>query len=258
MSRTETYEKAAKQCFIQQSARMKLLIVVDKLLTGFDAPSCSILYIDKSMQDHGLLQAICRTNCLDGDDKPYGMIVDYKDLFKKVENALAVYSSDDLDHSSVGSDPDVLLKDRLTKAKVRLNDALEQEALLAEPVAAPRDELAILYHFCGNTENPADLQERELLRMAYYKAVAQLTRAHAALANELTEAGYTASEASRITQQRDKALDWRQVIRLAAGENLDLKTYEADIRFLIDTSIEADQPRKISAFDDIGLLELIV
>ena len=78
---------------------MKLLIVVDKLLTGFDAPSCSVLYIDKAMQDHGLFQAICRTNRLDGDDKPYGCIVDYKDLFKKVENAIAVYSTDELDHS---------------------------------------------------------------------------------------------------------------------------------------------------------------
>jgi type I restriction enzyme R subunit len=94
--------------------------------------------------------------------------------------------------------------------------------------------------------------------MAYYKVVAELTRAHAALANELTEAGYSSSEAARISKQRDKALNWRQVIRLASGENLDLKAYEADMRFLIDAYIEADQPRKISAFDDIGLLELIV
>jgi type I restriction enzyme R subunit len=94
--------------------------------------------------------------------------------------------------------------------------------------------------------------------MAYYKAVAELTRAHAALAHELTEAGYSTGEATRITQQRDKALDWRQMIRLAAGENLDLKPYEADMRYLIDAYIEADQTRKISAFDDIGLLELIV
>jgi type I restriction enzyme R subunit len=258
MSRTETYEEAAKQRFIQQPAQMKLLIVVDKLLTGFDAPSCSVLYIDKSMQDHGLFQAICRTNRLDGDDKPYGLIVDYKDLFKKVENAIAVYSSDDLDPSCGGPDPDVLLQDRLKKAKERLDDAIEQEALLAEPVAPPKDELAILHHFCGNTENPADLQEREPLRMAYYKAVAELTRAHAALAHELSEAGYTTSEAAGITQQRDKALDWRQVIRQGAGENLDLKAYEADMRYLIDAYIEADHPRKISAFDDIGLLELIV
>ena len=258
MSRTETYEEQAKQLFIRQPAQMKLLIVVDKLLTGFDAPSCSVLYIDKSMQDHGLFQAICRTNRLDGDDKSYGLIVDYKDLFKKVESTISVYSKDDLDHSSAGPDPDVLLQDRLKKAKERLDQALEQEALLAEPVAPPMDDLSILHHFCGNTENPNDLQEREPLRMAYYKVVAGLTRAHAALANELTEAGYSSSEAARISKQRDKALNWRQVIRLASGENLDLKAYEADMRFLIDAYIEADQPRKISAFDDIGLLELIV
>ena len=61
---------------------MKLLVVVDKLLTGFDAPPCTYLYIDKKMQDHGLFQAICRTNRLDGEDKDFGYIVDYKDLFK--------------------------------------------------------------------------------------------------------------------------------------------------------------------------------
>jgi len=258
MSRTETYEEQAKERFIKQPAQMKLLIVVDKLLTGFDAPSCSVLYIDKAMQDHGLFQAICRTNRLDGDDKPYGLIVDYKNLFSKVQDSIAVYSSDALDQSAGGVDPQVTLQDRLSKARERLELALEQEALLAEPVAPPLGELAILHHFCGNTENPADLQEREPLRMAYYKAVAELTRAYAALANELPEAGYSATESNRITRQRDKALDWRQVIRLAAGENLDLKAYEADMRYLIDAYIEADHSRKISAFDDIGLLELIV
>jgi type I restriction enzyme R subunit len=258
MSRTEAYEERAKDLFINQPAQMKLLIVVDKLLTGFDAPSCSVLYIDKSMQDHGLFQAICRTNRLDGEDKSYGLIVDYKDLFKKLKNAISVYDIGELDESSGGPTPDVLLQERLKKARERLDIALEQEALLAEPVAPPRDELAILHHFCGNTESPLDLQEREPLRIAYYKAVAELTRAHAALANELTDAGYTASEAAGIIQQRDRALEWRQVIRLAAGENLDLKAYEADMRFLIDAYIEADQPRKISAFDNVGLLDLIV
>ena len=258
LSRTETYEEQAKERFIKQPERMKLLIVVDKLLTGFDAPSCSVLYIDKAMQDHGLFQAICRTNRLDGDDKPYGLIVDYKNLFTKVQDSIAVYSSDALDQSAGGVDPQVILQDRLTKAREKLEQAMEQEALLAEPVAPPMDELAILHYFCGNTESPEDLQEREPLRMAYYKAVAELTRAYAALANELSEAGFSAAEANRITRQRDKALDWRQVIRLGAGENLDIKAYEADMRYLIDSYIEADLPRKISAFDDIGLLELIV
>ena len=95
---------------------MKLLIVVDKLLTGFDAPSCTYLYIDKWMQDHGLFQAICRTNRLDGDDKEFGYIVDYMDLFKKVQGAIKVYSSE-LDHTAPGVDPEVILQDRLTKGR---------------------------------------------------------------------------------------------------------------------------------------------
>jgi type I restriction enzyme R subunit len=124
MTRTETYEEWARDRFIKQPAHMKLLIVVDKLLTGFDAPPCTYLYIDKSMQDHGLFQAICRTNRLDGEDKDFGYIVDYKDLFKKVENAIAVYTSE-LDHSAGGADPEVLVQDRLKKGRERLDQALE-------------------------------------------------------------------------------------------------------------------------------------
>ena len=99
MTKTETYEERAKALFTKEPANMKLLVVVDKLLTGFDAPPCTYLYIDKSMQDHGLFQAICRPNRLDGEDKDFGYIVDYKDLFKKVENAIAVYTSE-LDHTA--------------------------------------------------------------------------------------------------------------------------------------------------------------
>ena len=71
---------------------MKLLIVVDKLLTGFDAPSATYLYIDKQMQDHGLFQAICRVNRLDGEDKEYGYIIDYKDLFRSLEQSIKDYT----------------------------------------------------------------------------------------------------------------------------------------------------------------------
>src|SRR6266404_6264890 len=110
MTKTETYEEGAKSQFIKEPANMKLLVVVDKLLTGFDAPPCTYLYIDKSMQDHGLFQAICRTNRLDGEDKLFGYIVDYKDLFKKVQGALAVYTSE-LDDSDGGASPEILLQD---------------------------------------------------------------------------------------------------------------------------------------------------
>ncbi len=80
----EDFEKEAKKKFVEEPGQMKLLIVVDKLLTGFDAPPATYLYIDKKMQDHGLFQAICRVNRLDGDDKEYGFIVDYRDLFQSL------------------------------------------------------------------------------------------------------------------------------------------------------------------------------
>ncbi len=195
MTKTETYEERAKELFTKEPANMKLLVVVDKLLTGFDAPPCTYLYIDKSMQDHGLFQAICRTNRLDGEDKDFGYIVDYKDLFKKVENAIAVYTSE-LDHSAGGADPEVLLQDRLTKGKERLDNALEALALLCEPVEPPKGELEHIHYFCGNTEIPSDLEEREPQRAALYKATVALVRAYANIADEL--------EAGRIRRRRHR------------------------------------------------------
>ena len=257
MTKTETYEENAKRQFIKERAAMKLLIVVDKLLTGFDAPPCSYLYIDKSMQDHGLFQAICRTNRLDGDDKLFGYIVDYKDLFKKVEKAIAVYTSE-LDHSAGGADPEVLMHDRVTKGRERLDELLEALALLCEPVEPPRGELEHIHYFCGNTEVAADLQEREPQRSALYKATATLVRAYANIASDLESAGYSDRDITDIKQRVNEYLSIRDIVRNAAGETLDLKPYEADMRHLIDTYIEASEPRKISPFDGMSLLDLIV
>ena len=85
MYKVDKFEKEVKKRFVEEPGQMKLLIVVDKLLTGFDAPPATYLYIDKQMQDHGLFQAICRVNRLDGEDKEYGYIIDYKDLFRSLE-----------------------------------------------------------------------------------------------------------------------------------------------------------------------------
>ena len=257
MTKTETYEESAKSQFIKEPANMKLLVVVDKLLTGFDAPPCTYLYIDKSMQDHGLFQAICRTNRLDSEDKDFGHIVDYKDLFKKVENAIAVYSAE-LDHSAGGIEPEVFVQDRLKKGRERLDNSLETLALLCEPVEPPRGELEHIHYFCGNTEIPSDLQEREPQRAALYKATVALVRAYANIADELELAGYSNVEIARIKRQLNHYLNVREIVRKASGESLDLKPYEADMRHLIDTYIEADEPRKISPFDDMSLLDLIV
>ncbi len=261
-SRTETYEDNVKKLFREQPANMKLLVVVDKLLTGFDAPSCTYLYIDKSMQDHGLFQAICRVNRLDGDDKAVGYIVDYKDLFRKLVNdkgtgALQVYSSE-LDHSAGGCDPDVLMQDRLDKGRQRLNDALEAAALVCEPVPPPKGELEHIHYFCGNVEIAAELAERETQRVALYTTTVALIRAYAAIADDLEAAGYSAEDIARIKKDVQRYLNLREIIRKASGETIDLKAYEADMRHLIDTYIEADEPRPISTFGDMPLLESIV
>src|SRR6185369_14734851 len=115
-TKVELFEKQVKEKFLDHPGQMRLLIVVDKLLTGFDAPSATYLYIDKTMQDHGLFQAICRVNRLDGDDKDYGYIVDYRDLFNSLESAITDYTSGALDGYAKDHIKG-LLSDRIDKAR---------------------------------------------------------------------------------------------------------------------------------------------
>lgn len=91
------FENWAKECFVKKPAQMKLLIVVDKLLTGFDAPSATYMFIDKQMRDHNLFQAICRVNRVNGEDKQYGYIVDYQDLFNSISSAINDYTTEAFD-----------------------------------------------------------------------------------------------------------------------------------------------------------------
>ena len=256
-TKTESYEDEAKRRFIEEPANLQLIIVVDKLLTGFDAPSCTYLYIDKSMQDHGLFQAICRTNRLDGDDKSFGYIVDYKDLFRKVQGAIAVYTSELDDNDGTGS-PEILMQDRLERGRDKIEAAREAFRLLCEPVVPPKGELEHIHYFCGNTEIADDLAEHEPQRIVLYRTVAALVRAYANIADDLRGAGYDTVECEAIKDEVERAVKLRNIVRQASGETIDLKAYEADMRHLIDTYIEAEDPRRISAFGDIGLLDLIV
>jgi type I restriction enzyme R subunit len=254
---TEKYEDEVKDKFIKEPAVMKLLVVVDKLLVGFDAPPCTYLYIDKSMQDHGLFQAICRVNRLDSDDKEFGYIVDYKDLFKKVENAVVVYTHE-LDYDSFDSkDVDILLQDRLKKGREHFEKALEEIIILCEPVLPPKNSLAYIEYFCGNPENEDDLKNNETKRTALYKLTAALIRAYANISDELEEAGYSKTEIESIKNQVEFYFNLREEIKNASGEKLDTKTYEADMRHLIDTYIVAEDSQIISDFENQTLLELI-
>lgn len=248
----EKFEDEVKKKFIDEPGQMKLLIVVDKLLTGFDAPSASYLYIDKNMQDHGLFQAICRVNRLDGESKEYGYIVDYKDLFKKLENAVGDYTSEVFD-SFEKEDVEGLLKDRLVKGKERLDDALEVVKALCERVESPKESPQYISYFCGD-----DLKANEQKRVQLYKTTASLIRAYANLANELKEAGYSDEEALRIKKEVEYFSDVREEVQLASGDYIDLKAYEPAMRHLIDAYISAEESKKVSAFDDMSLLQLIV
>ncbi len=257
-SKTETYEDNIKKRFINEPDNIRLLIVVDKLLTGFDAPSCSYLYIDKSMQDHGLFQAICRTNRLNNDSKDFGYIVDYKDLFKKVENAMAVYTSDLEYDEFEASDCDILLKDRLEVEKSRLDDALEALEALCEGVEEPKTELEYTHYFCGNTEIKEDLKHKEIERMMLYKLTVAFVRAYSNISDSLEEAGYDNKEIEYI-ENRIQHYTWlREIIRHASGEIIDLKPYEADMRHLLDTYINAADSINTSPFGDMPLIDIIV
>ncbi len=256
INKVEEFEKDVKKKFVDEPAQMKLLIVVDKLLTGFDAPSATYLYIDKNMRDHGLFQAICRVNRLD-DDKEYGYIIDYKDLFKSLDKSIKDYTSeafDDYEKEDVAG----LLKDRLKKGKERLEDALETIRALIEPVEPPKGQIQFQHYFVGNSENSDDIKDTEPRRVALYRAVISLIRAYANLADEMIDAGYTVSEIEKIKTEVKYFENLRKEVQIASGDYIDLKQYEPAMRYLIDSYLGAEESRVLSKFDDLSLLELIV
>ena len=253
----EEFEKDVKQRFINEPGQMRLLIVVDKLLTGFDAPSATYLYIDKQMQDHSLFQAICRVNRLDGDNKDYGYIVDYKDLFKSLDKAVQSYTEGAFDEYDAADVAD-LLKNRLALAKIELDDALEAVKALCEVVKRPRDTSDYLAYFCGDSSKPEDLSEREGLRVALYKTVGKLLRSYANIANEMQAAGYTPQQAADIKQDVTHYEKMNDEVKLASGDYLDMKRFEPAMRHLLDMYIRADASELLMDFEELGLIELIV
>ena len=256
---TKQYEDEAKRRFIEEPANLKLLIVVSKLLTGFDAPSCTYVYLDNELRDHNLFQAICRTNRLDGDDKDYGHIVDFKELFGDVQKAIAVYNSDELDiDEGSGADGNVHLKDWLAEGKKQLDEAREALRYLCEPVALPREVEQYLRYFCGDAANPNALNDTEALRVSFYKAVACFVRAFAAVAQNLTEAGYSDADAASVQGEVALYADLRSAIKKHSGEELDIKPYEADMRHLLNTYIQADAAADLGALGEMSLTELII
>ncbi|MGI2024507.1 type I restriction endonuclease subunit R [Shewanella glacialipiscicola] len=259
--RIEEFELSVKQRFIKEPGQMRLLIVVDKLLTGFDAPSATYLYIDKNMADHNLFQAICRVNRLDGEDKEYGYIIDYKDLFRSLDKAIKDYTAeafDGYDEEDVAG----LLKDRLVQSKEDLDNALEMVRALCEPVKSPRDTKDFIHYFCGESgvepTDPDERSEKEALRLTLYQSVAKLMRAYANIANEMEQAGYNAADTDNIKKEVIFFEKVRDEVKLASGDALDMKRFEPAMRLLLDMYIRADDSEVLMDFEELGLIDLVV
>jgi len=256
--RVSEFEREVKQRFIKEPGQMRLLIVVDKLLTGFDAPSATYLYIDKKMADHNLFQAICRVNRLDGEDKEYGYIVDYKDLFRSLEKTVNDYTAEAFDGYDK-EDVAGLLKDRLQQAKIDLDGALDAVRTLCEPVRMPRNQLDFQHYFCGEPGTDIDqLSEKEALRLTLYQSVARLIRAFTSLAGELIEAGYSEQQAEKIRADVEFYSKVRDEVKIASGDLVDMKQFEPGMRQMLDLWVDADPSETLMDFEELGLLELII
>jgi type I restriction enzyme R subunit len=257
VGRIGEFETEVKRRFIEEPGQMRLLIVVDKLLTGFDAPSATYLYIDKKMRDHGLFQAICRVNRLDGDDKTYGYIIDYRDLFNSLESAITDYTSGALD-GYAEKDVEGLLKSRVEQGRQDLDEALEKIRALVEAVAPPKGTLEYQRYFVTSVPGDAgQMKTNEAKRVELYKSVASLVRAYTAVANDMDAAGYSSSEADAIRREVEHFVAVRDEVELGAGENIDMKQFEAGMRTLLDTYIRADPSEVVATFEK-GLVDLIV
>lgn len=259
----ESFEKFAKKKFKEEPANMQLLIVVDKLLTGFDAIHCTYLYIDKQMQDHGLFQAICRTNRLGKEEendpyyKEFGYIIDYKNLLDNLNKSITDYTSDAFDAFDA-EDVKGLLTDRLVKAKERLEDAIEALHQLCLDVPAPKQIEQFYHYFCGDPTNKDDLKDNEEKRLTLYKLTVALIRAYNNIAPEIIEAGYTQAEADKIKDKVNYYAELRNSIKHYSSDYIDLKKYEPDMRQMLDMYLTADPSRVLSNLGEATLLQLIV
>ena len=244
----QEFENEVKKLFKETPAKMKLLIVVDKLLTGFDAPHATYLYIDKSMKDHDLFQAICRVNRTDSDDKDYGYIIDYMDLFRNIESAIKDYTSEAFD-SYDKNDVEGLLKNFYDEAEAEMTGSLAALKDLLSEVKEPKKDSSYIEYFCKKTS------EREIL----YKLTASAARAFSNCCDRLvSHYDYSEKQVKDIRQRIAEYNKIKEFVKLASHDYIDLKAYEADMRYILDTYIHADDSKVISALSNMSLVELLI
>ncbi len=250
LNKTKEFEEEVKKRFINEPARMKLLIVVDKLLTGFDAPSLTYLYIDKKMQDHGLFQAVCRVNRLDGEDKDFGCIIDYSDLFDSLQEAHSDYTNGAFENYEK-EDIQGLISNKAQKIKKKLEEARDQLRSLCESVKEPKDETDYIAYFCGS-----DLEKNAQKRRLFYQLVGAFLRMFVEL-NNVEKPVYSKEEMQKIKQEAQFYRHLQKMIGLNSGDSVDLKSYSEDMRRILDAYIKATDSKTLIKIEDQGLCEVL-
>ncbi|BAW46326.1 type I restriction enzyme R protein [Helicobacter pylori] len=249
LNKTKEFEEEVKKRFINEPSRMKLLIVVDKLLTGFDAPSLTYLYIDKKMQDHGLFQAVCRVNRLDGEDKDFGCIIDYSDLFDSLQEAHSDYTNGAFENYE-REDIQGFISNKAQKIKKKLEEARDQLRSLCESVKEPKDETDYIAYFCGS-DSEKNAQKRRL----FYQLVGAFLRMFVEL-NNLEKPIYSKEEMQKIKQEVQFYRHLQKMIGLNSGDSVDLKSYSEDMRKILDAYIKATDSKTLIKIEDQGLCEV--
>lgn len=250
LNKTKEFEEEVKKRFINEPARMKLLIVVDKLLTGFDAPSLTYLYIDQKMKDHKLFQAVCRVNRLDGEDKDFGCIIDYSDLFDSLQEAHSDYTNGVFENYE-REDIQGLISDKAQKIKKKLEEIRGQLRSLGESMKEPKDERDYIAYFCGN-----DLEKNAQKRRLFYQLVGAFLRMFVEL-NNLEKPIYSKEETQKIKQEAQFYRYLQKMIGLNSGDSVDLKSYSEDMRRILDAYIKATDSKTLIKIENQGLCEVL-
>lgn len=256
------FEAYAKKEFIDHPKNMRLLIVVDKLLTGFDAPSACVLYIDKHMENHNLFQAICRVNRVDGDDKEYGYIVDYQNLFECISGAIGDYTSDGAALSGYDKeDIEGYIKEKNKACRKDLEEAKEQVEALLELVH-PQTREGFFRYFVYDDNAPEEEMDKQLddnaeKRSKLYKYVRRYLNCYANLANSLEDMGYSEAERKEYAECAKKYDALKREIELRSNDHIDMRRYEPDMRQVLDLYVKAEDSEVIAKLDDTSFLDIV-
>ena len=232
----DRYEEAIKNRFCD--GEIDILIVCSKLLTGFDAPLCQVLYIDKELKEHGLLQAIARTNRLH-EGKDYGLIVDYRGLIEKLDTAMDMYSGAGLENFDGGDLKGVVVD--VMSAIGNLRSAYTQLVELFAPVGSISDAEAVEVFLADDN-----------VRQDFYTLLCAFGRALHLVLN--AEQAYNALSKEERQKYQDTFIFFSKVrrsVKLQYCDAIDNAEYEPLMQNLLDTHLSVAGLKKITSPIDI-------